>query len=164
MLHTDAAQQRPGNLPASAPEASQQKPPRAQKQANPGLPASQRMNGQPGDTTAADQTAGTLDTSHTSLIHDGLSRRHNRCKPDGRKHGHTAHQPHPRQAQPATTVGSYAPCNYTHTAGTAQPKMRDSNTSAWPGLHDTIPSGKDTSKPALPPELSREQDKDSCRA
>ena len=73
MLHTDAAQQRPGNPPASAPEASQQKPPRAQKQANPGLPASQRMNSQPGDTTAADQTAGTLDTSHTSLIHDGLT-------------------------------------------------------------------------------------------
>jgi len=58
MLHTDAAQQRPGNPPASAPEASQQKPSRAQKQANPGFPASQRMNSQPGDTTAAHQTAG----------------------------------------------------------------------------------------------------------
>ena len=58
MIHTDAAQQRPGNPPASAPEASQQKPPRAQKQPNPGLPASQRMNSQPGDTTTTDQTAG----------------------------------------------------------------------------------------------------------
>ena len=31
------------------------------------------MNSQPGETTAADQTAGALDTSHTSLIHDGLT-------------------------------------------------------------------------------------------
>ena len=58
MLHTEAAQQRPGNPPASAPEATQQKPPRAQKQANSGLPALQRMNSQSGDPTAADQTAG----------------------------------------------------------------------------------------------------------
>jgi len=43
------------------------------KKANPGLLASQRMNSQPGETTAADQTAGALDTSHTSLIHDGLT-------------------------------------------------------------------------------------------
>jgi len=31
-----------------------------------------------------------------------------------------------------------------------------------PGLHDTIPSGKDTSKTVRPPDLSREQGKDSC--
>ena len=43
--------------------------------------------------------------------HDQPTRRHNRCKPDGREHGHTAHQPHPWQAQPAATVGPYAPCN-----------------------------------------------------
>jgi len=70
MLHTDAAQQQPGNPPASAPEASQ-KQLRAQKQANSEFPASQRMHSQPGDTTAADLTAGTMDTSHTSLIHGG---------------------------------------------------------------------------------------------
>ena len=72
MLHTDAAQQRPGNSPASAPEASQ-KQPRAQTQANSEFPASQLMHSQPGDTTAADLTAGTMDISHTSLIHGGLT-------------------------------------------------------------------------------------------
>ena len=72
MLHTDAAQQRPGNSPAWAPEASQ-KQPRAQTQANSEFPASQRMHSQPGDTTAADLTAGTMDISHTSLIHGGLT-------------------------------------------------------------------------------------------
>ena len=50
--------------------------------------------------------------------HEQPTRRHNSCKSDGRKHGHTTHQPHPRQAQPATTVGPYTPCNYTHTAVT----------------------------------------------
>jgi len=70
MLHKDAAQQRPGNQPAPAPEASH-KLPRAQKQANSEIPVSQRMNSQPGDTTAADMTAGNMDTSHTSLIHGG---------------------------------------------------------------------------------------------
>jgi len=72
MLHTDAAQQRPGNSPASAPEVSQ-KQPRAQTQANSEFPASQRMHSEPGDTTAADLTAGTMDISHTSLIHGGLT-------------------------------------------------------------------------------------------
>ena len=71
MLHTDAAQQRPGNLPASAPEASQPKPPRAQEQAHPGRPAAQRRKSQLGNTTAADRTAGTMGTSHISVIHDG---------------------------------------------------------------------------------------------
>jgi len=73
MLHTDAAQQRSGNSPTSAPEASQQKSPQAQKHANPGRPSSQRRKSQPGDTTAADRTAGTTDTSHISLIHNGLA-------------------------------------------------------------------------------------------
>ena len=73
MLHTDAAQQRSGNSPASAPEASQQKSPRPQKQANPGRPVSQRRKSQPGDTTAVDRTAGTMGTSHINLIYDGLA-------------------------------------------------------------------------------------------
>jgi len=68
MLHTDAAQQRPGNLP-SAPQASK-KPLRAQNQAN-GFTTSQRRQSRPGDTTAAERPAGTMDTTHISLIHDG---------------------------------------------------------------------------------------------
>ena len=68
MLHMDAAQHRPGNLP-SAPQASK-KPLRAQNQAN-GCTVSQRRQSQPGDTTAADRTAGTMGTSHISVIHDG---------------------------------------------------------------------------------------------
>ena len=66
MLHTVAAQQRPGNLPVSAPEASQPQSPRAQNQANPGRMASQRRKSQPGDTTAADRSAGTMDKSRVS--------------------------------------------------------------------------------------------------
>jgi len=53
--------------------------------------------------------------------HKQPTRRHNRCKPDGRKHGHTAHHPHPWQAQPAATIGPYAPCNQIHTATTTWP-------------------------------------------
>jgi len=48
--------------------------------------------------------------------HEQLTRRHNRCRPDGRKHEHITHQLDPRQAQPAATVGFYAPCTYTNTA------------------------------------------------
>jgi len=72
MLHKDAAQQRPGNQPVSAPEASQ-KPLRAQEQANSKIPTFQRMNSRPGDTTAADLTAGNMDTSHISWIRGGPS-------------------------------------------------------------------------------------------
>ena len=72
MLHTDAAQPRPDNLSASAPKASQQKSPRAQNRAN-GRTASQRRKSQPSDSTAADRPTGTMDTSHTSSIHDGLT-------------------------------------------------------------------------------------------
>jgi len=42
--------------------------------------------------------------------HEQPTRRHNRCKPDGRKHGHITHQFHS-----AATVGFYAPCTYTNT-------------------------------------------------
>jgi len=72
MLHKDAAQQRPGNPPASTPEASQ-KPPRAQGQTNSEIPTFQRMNSRPGDTSAAGLTAGNMDTSHISLIHGRTS-------------------------------------------------------------------------------------------
>ena len=53
-----------------------------------------------------------------SPAHEQPTRRHISCKPDGQKHGHTAHQPHPRQAHPTATVGPYTPCNYTHTTVT----------------------------------------------
>jgi len=72
MLHKDAAQQRPGNQPVSAPEVSQ-KPLRAQEQANSKIPTFQGMNSRPGDTIAADLTARNMDTSHISLIHGGPS-------------------------------------------------------------------------------------------
>jgi len=68
MLHRNAAQQRPGNLP-SAPQAFQ-KPLWAQTQAN-GYTTSQLRQSQPGATTAAEGSAGTMDTTHISLIHDG---------------------------------------------------------------------------------------------
>ena len=64
MLHRNAAQQRPGYLP-SAPQAFQ-KLLRAQNQAN-GCTASQRRQSQPGDTTAAERPAGTMDTTHISV-------------------------------------------------------------------------------------------------
>jgi len=47
--------------------------------------------------------------------HEQPTRRHNRCRPDGRKHGHITHQLDPRQALPAATVGFYAPCTHTNT-------------------------------------------------
>ena len=39
------------------------------------------------------------------------TRRHKRCKPDGREHGDIAHHLHPWQAQPADTIRPYDPCN-----------------------------------------------------
>ena len=47
--------------------------------------------------------------------HEHPTRRHNRCKPDGQKHGHITHQLDPQQAPPAATVGPYAPCTHTNT-------------------------------------------------
>jgi len=71
--------------------------------------------------------------------HKELTRRHNRCKPDGRKHGHTAHHTHPWQAQPAATIGPYAPYNQIHTAATIWPGKYAAKAQA-PGLACTIPS------------------------
>ena len=44
----------------------------------------------------------------------------------------------------------------------ARQKFYGKRPSSQPGLHDTIPSGKDTSKPAWSSDLSRGQSKDSC--
>jgi len=66
MLHNDAAQQRPGKKPASAPEALQE-PPRAQGRANLKIPTLKRISSRPGDTTAASLTDGNMDTPH--IIH-----------------------------------------------------------------------------------------------
>jgi len=82
------------------------------------------MNSRPGGTTAAGLTAGNMDTSHISLIHD-------RPRPPPRWDS-TPHAPTPTLQQALDPTKK--------TSGTS--------TSAWSGLHDTIPTGKDTSKPA----------------
>jgi len=66
MLHNDTAQQRPGEKPASAPEASPIAP-RAQGRANFKIPTLQRARSRPGDTNAASLTDGNMDTMH--IIH-----------------------------------------------------------------------------------------------
>jgi len=68
MLHNDAAQQRPGKKPASAPEASQ-KPPRAQGRANLKVQTLKRTSSRPGDTTVASLMDGNMDTPHIIHIH-----------------------------------------------------------------------------------------------
>jgi len=68
MLHRNAAQKRPGNLP-SAPQALQ-KPQRAQTQAN-GRTSSQLRQSQLGATMATAGSAGTKSTTYTSLILGG---------------------------------------------------------------------------------------------
>jgi len=52
--------------------------------------------------------------------HKQPTRRHKRCKPDGREHGHTAHHPLTWQAQPADTIRPYDPCIKTNTAATTR--------------------------------------------
>jgi len=112
MLHNDAAQQRPGKKPASAPEASQ-KPPQAQGRANLTNPTLQRMSSRPGDTTAASLTDGNMDTPHISLIH-------------GR------HSPPPRwDPTPHATK---------HSAATTWPGKNHAAKSQAPGPACTIPS------------------------
>ena len=113
MLHNDAAQQRSGKKPASAPEASQ-KPPRAQERANLKILTPKPISSRPGDTTVA--------------------------KPDGWKHGHTAHHPHPGQAQPAATIGPYAPRSQIHTTTTTWPGKNYAAKDQAPGPACTTPS------------------------
>ena len=69
MLHNDAAQQRPGKKPASAPEASQ-KPPRAQGRENLKILTLKRTSSRPGDTIVANLTDRNMDTPHIIHIHD----------------------------------------------------------------------------------------------
>jgi len=68
MLHNDAAQQRPGKKPASAPEASQ-KSPRAQGRANFKILTLKRTSSRPGDTNAAILTDWNMDPEHIIHIH-----------------------------------------------------------------------------------------------
>jgi len=75
MLHNDAAQQRSGKKPSSAPEASQ-KPPRAQERANLKILTpknEQTSSSRPGDTTVASLTDGNMDTPHIIHIHGRYS-------------------------------------------------------------------------------------------
>jgi len=60
MLHNDAAQQQPGEKPASAPEASQ-KSPRAQGRANIKIQTLKRQRSHFGDTNAASLTDRNID-------------------------------------------------------------------------------------------------------
>jgi len=129
MLHNDAAQQRPSKKSALAPEASQ-KPPRAQGRANLKILTLKRISSRPGDTTVASLTDGNMDhrTSSTSMA--GTSRRHDWTL-------------RPMQLNP----------HYSNHM--ARQKLCGKSPSSWPGLHDTIPSGKDTSKPARNTKKSR---------
>jgi len=69
MLHNDAAQQRPGKKPASAPEASQ-KPPRVQRRANLKILTLKRRSSRLRDTTVGSLTDGNMDTPHIIHIHE----------------------------------------------------------------------------------------------
>jgi len=173
---------RRSNDPASAPEASQ-KPQRAQGRTNSKILTLQRMSSRPGDTTAASLTAGNTDTSHISFIHDRPSPpprwdstphaptptlqqaldptkneryKHKRMARVARYHLYgEGHEQAGRRSPPPR----WDPTPHTTTPTLEQhmtrQKTRSSITSTWPGLHDTFPSGKDTSRPALP-ESSRE--------
>jgi len=68
MLHNDAAQQRPGETPASAPKTSQ-KSTRAQGQAKFRIPTLKRESSRHEDTDAAGLTDGNMETLHIIHIH-----------------------------------------------------------------------------------------------
>jgi len=68
MLHNDAAQQRSGKKPASAPEASK-KPPRAQERANLKILTPKCINSRPEGKTVASLTDRNMDTPHIIHIH-----------------------------------------------------------------------------------------------
>jgi len=66
---------------------------------------------------------GTTTSKHQDpdpTAHRQLTRRHKRCKPDGREHGDITHNLHPWQAQPANTLGPYNPYNVNKDAATAR--------------------------------------------
>ena len=112
MLHNDAAQKRPGMKLASV---------RGITKPTTGKRTSKHQDSDP-------------------QAHKQLTRRHNRCKPEGRKHGHTAYHPYPWQPQPAATIGPYAPCNQIHTAATTWPGKNCAAKAQAPGPACTIPS------------------------
>jgi len=68
MLHNDAAQQRPGEMPASAPKTSK-KSPRAQGQAKFRIQTLKRASSRHEDTDATGLTDGNMETSHIIHIH-----------------------------------------------------------------------------------------------
>ena len=186
MLHTDAAQQRPGNLP-SAPQASQ-KPLRAQNQTNERT-TSQLRQSQPSDTTAAERPAGTMGTTYTSLIPGGPpspspwnSTPHDACRhyrklhpPKLENHNmgaepsmHNSIPPRKETSKPAATA-----CSWEANPRPLQPRPNTlcsrqnpslrlrSGPSTCPGLHETLPSGRDTSRPSMrwakcPPTTSKQ--------
>ena len=136
MLHNDAAQQRPGEKPASEPEASQ-KSTRTQGQANFKIQTLKRISSRPGDTTAASLTDGNMDTPH--IIHI-----HGRHSPPAQL-DLTTHAIKQRLQRPQGST-----------------KILRQQPTSLPWLADTIPSGKDTCQPARSSDLSRGQSKDSC--
>jgi len=101
-------------------------------------------------TTTATRTSKPQDSDPPA--HEQPIQRHNRCKPDGRKHEHNTHQPHPRQTQPAATVGPYAPYNHTHTVTTTCPNQKCAVQTQVPGPACTIPSlrGRTRASPLCP--------------
>ena len=87
------------------------------------------------------KTSGTS-TSAWSGLHDTIPTGKDTSQPAdaARRHGGIL-----RPIQPLSHCSKYM----------TRQKTRNSSTSTWPSLHDTIPSGKDTTRPALP-ESSRE--------
>jgi len=83
--------------------------------------------------------------------HKQPTRRHNRCKPDGQKHGHSAYHPHPCQAQPADTIASYDPCNNAKGAAPTKPDNSTARAQA-PTTACTIPflRGRTRASPLSP--------------
>ena len=77
----------------------------------------------------ANYTTGTRTSKHQDSNPQALTqptRRHKRCKTDGREHGYNAHHPHPRRAQSADTTGPYDPYSTTY-----------SSALTWPGRNST---------------------------
>jgi len=132
MLHNNAAKQRHSEKPASAPKASQTIP-RAQGRANI-LISTLKQRSQHEDTETASLTDGNMDT-HIIHIQD-------------------AHSP-PLQLDLMTSAQQQ-----THQQSHGPAGMLGQNSELSPRLHDTIPLGKDTGKPAWSSDLSRGQSKE----
>jgi len=132
MLHNNAAQQRPGEKPASTPKASQITP-RAQGRANIKIPTFQRTRSRPGDTHAASLTDGNMDTIHIIHIRGAHS-----PPPQVDLTTHATQQTQQHQHGPAEFYGK--------------------SPSFQPGLHDTIlGEGHEQDRSVLGPEQGTEQ-------